>query len=410
MDIELKPRRTRLRPRATTSFRFGIEEEYFLCDAATLQPAMSTPDALFACREPGSAARLNREMLQAQVEVATRPHTRSGDARDELMWLRRLAAESAFEHGLAILASGTHPTADWRQAVHSPKVRYDLLMHDLQTVGRRNMLCGMHVHVEVPDPDARIDIMVRLIPYVPLLLALSTSSPFWGSQPTGLKGYRLAAYDELPRTGMPELFRSKRDYDAYVSGLVSSGAIPNATHVWWTLRPSDKYPTLEFRAADACTRLDDAVAIAALYRCLVRRLCRRPFVNAQLDPVDRAISVENKWRAQRYGVEASFVSRAGPVSMSETLEDVLEEIASDAEALGCGDDVLHCRRIVDGGSSADAQLRVFAPANPADGPGGLDAVLRWLAQATVSEAADGRRNNAAARQLAHHEQRQQAER
>jgi carboxylate-amine ligase len=144
------------------------------------------------------------------------------------------------------------------------------------------------------------------------------------------------------------------------------------------------------------------VAIAALYRCLVRRLCRRPFVNAQLDAVDRAISVENKWRAQRYGVEASFVSRAGPVSMSEMLEDALEEIAWDAEALGCGGDVLHCRRIVEGGSSADEQLRVFAPGNP-DGPGGLDAVLRWLAQATVSEAPDGRRNNAKPRRLAHHE-------
>jgi carboxylate-amine ligase len=300
------------------------------------------------------------------------------------MQLRRLAAEAAAGHGLAILASGTHPTANWRQAVHSPKDRYHVLMQDLQMVGRRNMLCGMHVHVEVPDPDARIDLMVRLIPYVPLLLALSTSSPFWGSQPTGLKGYRLTAYDELPRTGTPELFRSKRDYDAYVSALVSSGAIPNATHVWWTVRPSDKYPTLEFRAADACTRLDDALAIAALYRCLVRQLCRRPFLNAGLEPVDRAIAVENKWRAQRYGVEASFVSRSGPVSMSETLDDILDKIAPDAEALGCGDDVLHCRRIVDGGSSADAQLRAFAPENPAEGPGGLDAVLRWIAQATAA--------------------------
>jgi carboxylate-amine ligase len=385
MDVEFKARRrAALRPRATTSFRFGIEEEYFLCDAITLQPAMNTPDALFACREPGPGARLNREMLQAQLEVATRPHASNRDARDELTWLRRLAAESAAEHGLTILASGTHPTADWRQAVHSPKARYHALMQDLQMVGKRNMLCGMHVHVEVPDPDARIDIMVRLIPYVPLLLALSTSSPFWGSQPTGLKGYRLTAYDELPRTGMPDLFGSKRDYDAYVSALVSSGAIPNATHVWWTLRPSDKYPTLEFRAADACTRLDDAVAIAALYRCLVRRLWRRPFVNAGLEPVDRAIAVENKWRAQRYGVEASFVSREGPVTMAEMLDGVLDEIASDAQALGCEDDMLHCRRIVDGGSSADAQLRVFAPDDPADGPGGLNAVLGWIAQATVA--------------------------
>ena len=182
-------------------------------------------------------------MLQAQLEVGTRPHTSSQEARNELIELRRLAAEAAAAHGLALLACGTHPTADWRQAVQSPMERYNDLMQQLQMVGKRNLLCGMHVHVEVPDPDTRVDLMNRMIPYLPLLLALSTSSPFWRSQCTGLKGYRLTAYDELPRTGMPELFRSMQDYDAYVSALVSSGAIPNATHVWWAIRPSGKYPT-----------------------------------------------------------------------------------------------------------------------------------------------------------------------
>ena len=382
MEFELKPRRiARVSPLG--SFQFGIEEEYFLCDGATLQPAMSTPETLFAHGDAGTGARLNREMLQAQAEVATHPHTSCRSARDELIQLRHVAAEAAAKHGLAILASGTHPTADWRQAVHSPKQRYDELMQGLQMVGQRNMLCGMHVHVQVPDPDTRIDVMARMIPYVPLLLALSTSSPFWRSWRSGLKGYRLTAYDELPRTGMPELFRSMRDYEAYVSALVCSGAIPNATHVWWAIRPSDKYPTLELRATDCCTRLDDALAIAALYRCLVRHLCRRPFLNAGLDTVDRAIAVENKWRAQRYGVEASFVSPAGAVSMTELLDDTLEKIAPDAEALECGDHVLHCRTIVRSGSSADAQLRMFAQENGADEHGHLDAVLRWIAASSL---------------------------
>jgi carboxylate-amine ligase len=376
MEFELKPR-----PRAplseSASFQFGIEEEYFLCDAATLQPAMNTPESLF--RHAG--ARLNREMLQAQLEVATRPHTKSQDARDELVELRRMAAEAAGDHGLAILACGTHPTADWRHAVHSPKDRYKELIERLQIVGRRNMLCGMHVHVEVPDPDSRVDVMSRMIPYVPMLLALSTSSPFWRSQSTGLKGYRLTAYDELPRTGMPELFRSMQDYQAYVSALVCSGAIPNATHIWWAMRPSDKYPTLELRATDCCTRLDDAVAIAALYRCLVRHLFRHPFLNADLDCVDRAIAVENKWRAQRYGVEASFASPAGAIPLREMLDDVVDIISSDADALRCWDDILHCRNIVSAGSSADEQLRAFAPKNPSN-PGGLDAVLRWIVGTT----------------------------
>ncbi len=177
MEFELKPRRiARVSPLG--SFQFGIEEEYFLCDGATLQPAMSTPETLFAHGDAGTGARLNREMLQAQAEVATHPHTGCRSARDELIQLRHVAAEAAAKHGLAILASGTHPTADWRQAVHSPKQRYDELMQGLQMVGQRNMLCGMHVHVQVPDPDTRIDVMARMIPYVPLLLALSTSSPF----------------------------------------------------------------------------------------------------------------------------------------------------------------------------------------------------------------------------------------
>jgi glutamate---cysteine ligase / carboxylate-amine ligase len=381
MDFELKTR-----PQARLSeaalFQLGIEEEYFVCDGATLQPAMSTPETLFSLKHPRTGATLNREMLQAQLEVATRPHTRSQDARDELLELRQMAAAAAADHGLAILASGTHPSADWTKAIHSPMERYDELMEDLQMVGRRNMLCGMHVHVEVPDPDSRIDVMNRMIRYVPLLLALSTSSPFWRSQCTGLKGYRLTAYDELPRTGMPELFGSMQDYEAYVSALVCSGAIPNATHVWWAIRPSDKYPTLELRATDCCTRIDDAIAIAALYRCLVRHLCRLPAFNGDLDAVDRAIAVENKWRAQRYGVDASFASSVGAIPLTEMLEDTLARVAPDAEALGCSDDVNHCRKIVIDGSSADAQLRVFTNGMSKDG-GALNPVLRWIADATI---------------------------
>jgi len=241
----------------------------------------------------------------------------------------------------------------------------------------------MHVHVEIDDPDRCIDIMRRMIPFVPLLLALSTSSPFWRSRCTGLKGYRLAAYDELPRTGMPELFRSKRDYQAYVDALVRSGAVPDASHLWWTLRPSDKYPTLELRATDCCTRLEDAVAIAALYRCLVRYLHGRPGVNAALGPVGRGIAVENKWLAQRYGVAAVFASPDGGISVSEMLDDVLAKMREDIDVLGCAEEMHHCREIVAGGSSADRQLRVFEQAGRTPESGPLDAVLRWIADNTA---------------------------
>jgi carboxylate-amine ligase len=383
MDFDLK-RRAEVRLTESSSFQFGIEEEYFLCDSDTLQPAMNTPEALFKRRHPRTGSALNREMLQAQLEVATRPHISARSARDELVELRHLAADAAREHGLGILASGTHPSADWLKAVHSPKQRYSELMEGLQMVGRRNMLCGMHVHVEVRNPDTRIDLMNRMIPYVPFLLALSTSSPFWCSQRTGLKGYRLTAYDELPRTGLPELFRSMQDYEAYVSALVCSGAIPNATHVWWAIRPSDKYPTLELRATDCCTRVVDAIAIAALFRCLVRYLSRRQEVNADLDAVDRAIAVENKWRAQRYGIEATFASSAGAISMTEMLEDILDSVGPDAEALGCLEEVHHCRNIVLNGSSADAQLRAFGEHLSAGHTGGVQGVCCWIAEASLA--------------------------
>jgi carboxylate-amine ligase len=374
--------RRRMRLPDVASFQFGIEEEYFLCDGATLQPAMSTPDDLFDSSSPGLGVRLNREMLQAQLEVASRPHTDCRDARHELGKLRRAAAKAAADRGFAILAAGTHPTADWRQAVHSPKERYRELMDRLQMVGRRNMLCGMHVHVEVPDPDKRVDLMRRMIPYVPLLLALSTSSPFWRSQCSGLKSYRLTAYDELPRTGLPELFQTMEDYNAYVSALACSGAIPNATHIWWAMRPSDKYPTLELRATDCCTRLDDAIAIAALYRCLVRYLWRSPGVNAELSAVDRAIAIENKWQAQRYGVEGSFVSPAGAMLVPDVLGGLIDQISPDAEALACMDEILHCRSIAVGGTSADAQLAAFQDCETE--ARGVQAALRWIAEASLA--------------------------
>src|ERR1700687_273780 len=213
-------------------FQFGIEEEYFLSDAHTLQVPSETPEALFALAECGTAGRIGREFLQAQIEVATEPHCDASDARRELKRLRQNAAAAASAHGLTILACGTHPSARWPDAVQSPKDRYTHVMDALQMIGQRNMLCGMHVHVEFPDPTRRIDVMTRLLPYLPLFIALSTSSPFWQGRATGLKGYRLAAYDELPRTGLPELFANDAQYEAYVDAMVRSGAMRDGSHLW----------------------------------------------------------------------------------------------------------------------------------------------------------------------------------
>jgi len=201
------------------------------------------------------------------------------------------------------------------------KQRYDNVMHELQMIGQRDLLCGLHVHVELPDPDDRVDIMMRMLPYLPLFIALATSSPFWRARPTGLKGYRLAAYDELPRTGVPELFRTPAEYDSYIAALVKAGVMEDSSYVWWAIRPSMKHPTLELRAPDSCTLVEDSVAIAALYRTLARRLTRNPWQNWDLTAVTRAIVVENKWRAQRYGVHGTFVdiSGNGAISLGDAL-------------------------------------------------------------------------------------------
>jgi carboxylate-amine ligase len=216
-----------------------------------------------------------------------------------------------------------------------------------------------------------------------LFIALSASSPFWQGRMTGLKGYRLAAYDELPRTGLPELFRSRSEYEAYVDVLVRAGAMPDASHLWWAIRPSLKYPTLELRAPDCCTRLDDTIAIAALYRALARFLYLNPEHNAGVDVVDRAIAVENKWRAQRYGVQGTFVTRSGAVTVANFLDRLLEITAAEADAFACHEQFEHCRAIVLEGTSADAQLRIFSENQPDGAEVALHQVTRWIRDATL---------------------------
>ena len=283
---------------------------------------------------------------------------------------------------------GTFPLGFWPEQTMTPKPRYGAIMDDLQMIGYRNMLCGMHVHVEVPDVDARINLIMRLTPYLPLLLALSTSSPFWQGHLTGLRGYRLAAYDELPRTGLPELFRTNDDYNEFVSSLVAAKIIPDATYIWWSIRPSLPNPTIELRVADSCTRLEDALAIAALFRCLVRALDRNRGLNSGFDRVGRAITRENKWHAQRYGIAATFVdpfSRA-PIDIRQWLGQVGAFIAEDVAALACEREIAHLAEIVAGGTSADRQIDIFMQAKAA-GRQRLTAikeVIDWAAKETFA--------------------------
>ncbi len=371
----------------TDDFKFGIEEEYFVVDAESRSVQRKVPSAFILTLKKDLGSAVTRELLQAQIEVMTRPSTSIPGAQTELRDLRRSVGKVASDHGLSIFASGTHPTATWTEAKQTRAVRYDEVMQDLQMLGERNLLCGLHVHVELPDPDTRVDIMRRMTPYVPVLIALATSSPFWRSRQTGLMGYRLAAYDELPRTGLPPMFANKDEYDQYIAALVEARVIKDSSYVWWALRPSLKHPTLELRAPDSCTRVEDTIAIAAIYRSLVRYLVRHPKVNAELGVVDYAIATENKWRAQRYGIHGSFVDKnqSQAMAFSEVVENLMQAISGDAKELGCAEAVAHARDIVKSGTSADIQIAVYREAEHRTGSRGqaFQAVKSWLVDATL---------------------------
>ncbi|MCJ2082952.1 carboxylate-amine ligase [Methylobacterium sp. J-090] len=364
------------------SYRFGIEEEYFLADAET----RGTPNRSLAAFHDAAGAALpeiGRELLESQVEACTPPSDSFDTARETLAHHRTTLARIGREHGVLVFAAGTHPVAAWSRQVATQGERYTGILKDVGLAGRRSLICGIHVHVEVPDPDARVDLMNRLLPFQPVLLALSASSPFWQGQPTGLAAYRLSAFGELPRTGLPELFADADAYERYVRIMTRAGSIQDASFLWWSLRPSIKFPTLELRIADSCTRVPDAITIAALYRCLVRCAVRCPDLNAGLDGVSRAIAQENLWRAQHGGTKAEMIDEAneGAVPFAEALDGLLALIAEDAEALGCVAEVEDARRLVRDGTSAERQIAAYEETR-SDDQRRLAAVVDWLADTT----------------------------
>ena len=369
------------------SYRFGIEEELFLADAATRGTPRRTVRA-FHADVHAQLPPVERELLEAQVEIASPPSTSFAEARSTLAGLRASLAAIGQAHGILVLAAGTHPIARWARQSHTKKRRYEELTREMRMLARRDVVCGMHVHVEVPRPEERVDLMNRLLPYMPVLLALSASSPFWQGQATGLAAYRLSVWGEMPRTGLPDLFQDAADYQRYVATMVRCGAIADASFLWWTLRPSIHYPTLELRVADSCTRLDDTLAIAALYRCLVRLAVRKPELNRGLTGASRALVSENMWRAQRDGVHGSFLDGESGTMMpfATYLDAILADVVEDVDALGCQPEIERTRVIAREGASADQQLAVFASARreTADTSGALAAVVDWIAGTTTT--------------------------
>lgn len=367
-------------------YTFGLEEEYFLV-RRNGRRLRHMPRRFFAECRATLGERFGSEMLQTQVEVQTGVHDDTNAAEADLRALRRTVGDIAHRHGLGILSAGTHPSAQWRGQRSTDKPHYDKVMGELQMLGQRNLLCGLHVHVQPADPADRVALMARIQPFLPLLLALSTSSPFWMGHATGLMGYRQTAYQEIPRTGLPPLFRDQAEYDHYVQRMTDGRAIQDASFLWWALRPSFAFPTLELRVTDACTDLCDALAIAQLYRCLVRHLDRRPELYADLHAGDQAIVAENLWRAQRYGFDAGLIDLGSRrlVSVREMLENTLEALDEDIRVLDCMHQVERVWQILEEGTSAHGQLQRYRERRDAGDSHAeaLSHVVQWLADATA---------------------------
>ena len=369
------------------SLRFGIEEEFHLVDRETREIAVA-PAAMMAALEEHVGSQVSPEFLRSQIEIGTKPLSSFKDARSELSRLRQIVVDIAGQHGLAPIAAGTHPFAQPDETETTDKERYKDLDRDLAGAIRGLATCGMHVHAEIEDEDLRIDLMNQARYFLPHLLTLSTSSPFWRGLDTGLKSYRLTVMSRLPRSGLPGLFDSWGEYQRTLAVLVDAGVIEDGSKIWWDLRPSARFPTLEMRICDVCPRIDDTMTIAATYLCILRMLWRHKRSNLKWRTYPISLIEENRWRAQRYGVSGALLdlSIGSLVPFDGLMEELGELIAEDAMALGCEREIAHLREIATGGTSADRQLQTWrrALADGRDERGAFLAVIDQLAAETAT--------------------------
>lgn len=372
------------------SFTLGIEEEYLLVDKETRDLATDPPpDFMEKCEALLPKGQVSPEFLQSQIEVGTTVCESIPEARKELSHLRHTVSDVAEEHGLGIIAASTHPFAKWSEQHHTNKERYNVIAEDLQQVARRMVICGMHVHVGIDNDELRIDLLNQASYFLPHLLALSTSSPFWQGEATGLRSYRLSVFDELPRTGLPPHFLSHSEYERTVQVLVEAGLIEDGTKIWWDLRPSSRFPTLEMRVTDVCPLIEDTICIAALFQCLCRYLYRLRRNNQRWRSYHPFLINENRWRAQRYGVSEGLVDfgKGEIVPCGDLLDELIEMYEKDAKALGCQKEVRHAKTILERGTSADRQMACYntARANGASDEAALKAVVDLLLKETTEK-------------------------
>jgi carboxylate-amine ligase len=347
-----------LRPPSLT---IGVEEELQIVDPETGELRSYITQILEAgkliLRE-----QIKPELHQSIVETGTQICRTPAEVRAELIRLRRTVADLAHRHGLKIAAAGTHPFSSWLTQEITPMERYIGVKQDMQELAQRLLIFGTHVHIGIEDPEFRIDAMNVARYMLPHLLALSTSSPFWMGRNTGLKSYRSVVFRSFPRTGIPRPFQSWADFNYLVDTLIRTSCIPDGTKIWWDIRPSWKYPTLEFRICDACTRVDEAVCIAAICQAIVAKIWKLRRDNMTFRVYSSELIEENKWRAVRYGLDGKLIDfgKQEEVPARDLIRELIEWFIGDVvDELGSRREVEYAYRILQEGTSADRQLAVY---------------------------------------------------
>jgi glutamate---cysteine ligase / carboxylate-amine ligase len=370
-------------------FTIGVEEEFQIIDPATCD-LRSHVMQIVSEVSPSIQDQVKHEMHQSIVETGTRICENVGELRIEMHRTRGELIAAAERAGLQVAAAGTHPFASWIEQVISPGERYEHIVEELQQLARSLLIFGMHIHVAMPDKQTTIDMMNMVRYFLPHLLSLSTSSPFWMGRNTGLKSFRTTVFRRFPRTGVPEHFESWSAYENFVNLLVKLNCIDNGKKIWWDVRPHPVFGTLEFRMCDVTTKIEEACAIAALTQAIVVKLHRLYKSNQSWRIYRRALIEENKWRAARYGIEGKLIDfgKEEEVPMKRLIPELLELVDDVVDDLGSRSAVNYVQTILSEGTSAERQLRVFHET------GDLKAVVRHIVAETRAGAVEPRQSSA----------------
>lgn len=341
-------------------FTIGIEEEYQVIDPETRELSSYVQEFLDQGRQV-LEDQIQPEFLRSQVEVGSKICRNMEEARSELVRLRRSVSTVAADHGLRIAAASTHPFSSWQKQEVTDSERYFKHREAMADVADRLLIFGMHIHVGLDDRDLQIDVMDQARYFLPHLLALSTSSPFWFGRHTSMKSYRSIVFENLPRTGPPPNFHSWREYEAFVDTLVKTNCIDDATRIWWDIRPHPKFPTLEFRVTDICTKVDEAICLAALTQAIVAKLVKLRRSNQSWRRYRHHLIEENKWRAVRFGIEGKLLDfgRREEVPFAQLVAELLEWLDDVVDGLGTRQEVEYVHTILEHGTSADRQRKVW---------------------------------------------------